>query len=395
MYRTNTVGAIYLTILLFFSSCSMNSYKRFSRGELKVSEFNESISFENLKGLAILPVKINGITYRFLFDSGAPTSISKRLQAEYKFRVIDGGDIKDSEGFKTKIEYVSVDSLQLGEVFFTDQTAFVGDFEKNPILACMNVDGIFGSNTQRFCNWTIDFSQETIQFFSAPVDSDGNFLNFTTDHQYDINLDLELEGATIENITLDYGSNGSISIDENGYDNLETFNIIDTSIVRVGYSQSGISGNVNEIRSKYGRINQVSSIHHAFDSMRVSVRKSRLLGTDILSKAVVTIDWGNHRIWFEDTSTPFDPGKAFGLSLGYSSELGVYVLSVFEGSPGYLQGIRPGFKAIQLGDILMNDLDSYCDYVRSDFSKTERINFKFIDANQDTIQQELRPFIRP
>lgn len=48
---------------------------------------------ELIKGVIIIPVEINGKTYRFLFDTGAINSISDDLQEELGFNVVSTGII--------------------------------------------------------------------------------------------------------------------------------------------------------------------------------------------------------------------------------------------------------------------------------------------------------------
>jgi hypothetical protein len=59
----------------------------------------------------------------------------------------------------------------VGGVAFYNQSCIVVDFDKNPKLKCMQLDGILGSNTMRFCNWRIDFYKQEIGFSNHFVDT--------------------------------------------------------------------------------------------------------------------------------------------------------------------------------------------------------------------------------
>jgi len=49
-------------------------------GEVGLKEFHKTVQTEVKLGLIFVPVEIDGEIHRFLFDSGAPFSISQKLQ---------------------------------------------------------------------------------------------------------------------------------------------------------------------------------------------------------------------------------------------------------------------------------------------------------------------------
>ena len=48
------------------------------------------------------------------------------------FKVISKGHIVDSDKNRTKVNYVQIDTLIIGNIPFVNQTAFVANFESNP-----------------------------------------------------------------------------------------------------------------------------------------------------------------------------------------------------------------------------------------------------------------------
>ena len=104
--------------------------------------FRDTVFIEIHKGLIFLPVIIEGKEYRFLFDSGAPLSISNMLQNNHGFEIVSMGKIIDSDHNRKKVKWSQVDAIHIGDISFTQQTAFIGDFDANPLFKCLKIDGI-------------------------------------------------------------------------------------------------------------------------------------------------------------------------------------------------------------------------------------------------------------
>ena len=148
-----------VSLAIILASCSKPWQETIRYGELSNSSFSETIPFENKLGLAIVKVKIGQEFYDFLFDTGAPLTVSNKLHERFKYKVLSSGGFRDSENQRTTVEYVEVPSILIGKQEFVNQTAVVTNFENNPLIKCLQIDGIIGSNLMRYCNWTIDFSE--------------------------------------------------------------------------------------------------------------------------------------------------------------------------------------------------------------------------------------------
>src|SRR5436305_13422739 len=53
--------------------------ENFFSGSIAESEFNETVHFQSVSGLIVIPVTIHGKVYEFIFDTGAPTIITEEL----------------------------------------------------------------------------------------------------------------------------------------------------------------------------------------------------------------------------------------------------------------------------------------------------------------------------
>ena len=97
----------FMLAILVLSSC-MSSAKLFLRGKSPKETYSEQIPFQRSLGLIILPVKINGNSYRFLFDTGAPMVVSPKLAEAFDMRVVSKKYVHDSSNQRKKQEYVKM-----------------------------------------------------------------------------------------------------------------------------------------------------------------------------------------------------------------------------------------------------------------------------------------------
>ncbi|AZA85950.1 hypothetical protein EG349_03675 [Chryseobacterium shandongense] len=69
----------------------------FEKGEVQLQQPVEKVSLKYENNLPFVEVNINGKTYNFIFDSGAPTVISQAIYKELNLRKKYKRSIKDSD----------------------------------------------------------------------------------------------------------------------------------------------------------------------------------------------------------------------------------------------------------------------------------------------------------
>ncbi len=368
-----------LTFLL--QSCATNWTKAITYGQLNKREFYESIAIEVQNGLVFINTKIKGKNYRFLFDTGAPFSISKELQNQHKYKKLSIGNIKDSEHNRTKVDWVQVDEFTLGGVSFLNQTAFVADFSANPLFKCLNIDGIIGSNVMRHCNWTLDQDNSLLSLSHSSVKEQQEattVVSFSTDYQYNIFIDVAIGKAKITNMLVDYGSNGSLALTDNAFTILDEKGLWDTIFEEGGKSQSGIVGNTNDINRKICFSDSVQIHQLNLHKTLIKTGKTVSIGNGILSKYKVTIDWHQQKLYLQETASSKQPNTYSQFRLGYSEKAGVYVQSVVKNSLAYKKGLKPDMKVLQFGTLNFQGDHTFCDFVQYD--KKGEISLKVLDA---------------
>jgi hypothetical protein len=381
------------SIIFTLQACSPSWSEVIQYGNTSEENFSESIPFTEETGLIILPVTIRGKNYRFILDSGAPTSISHEIQKELSFKKLFNKHIRDSEGHRKKVAYVNIDALELGDISFEKQTAFVGDFTSNPVIECLKIDGIIGSNTMRICNWIINSSERELSFFNSEIDTTGkNYFSspFQIDHQYDILVDLRIGRSKVKNIKVDYGSNGSLSLPESAFSKLKEANILSNTHSVTGQSQTGFLGEVRALDYEISYADSIYLGNCLFEDVKIKSKGKGLLGNQLLGDYVVSIDWRNQQLYFEKNPDIIRSSATFGFSLGLNrSENYVYVQSVIEESTAYKKGIRPLMKVSQIDSIAFDNEDSYCNYVNWMNYNPDSILLVVDDNKRFTIYKEI------
>jgi len=371
--------------LLFFLGCSPSWTEAIKKGKIGKQEFYEKVIIQVENGFIFVPVVIHGKTYKFLFDSGALFSISKKLQKNLNFKAITTGNIVDSDNNKTSVNYVKVDTTHIGAIPFINQTAFVADFEANPILKCLEIDGIIGSNLMRFCNWEIDYQNKQIALIdlvNPTINLKSETVPFKTDNQYNILVDLKIREATVKNMKIDYGSNQIMSFPKNIFNTLKEKEEIKETYIETGEKRSGIVGKAIELKREIALLDSLKFQNLKLNNVKVQTGSSGLIGKDILSRLVVTINWKNLTLLMQPADSVKIDNKSFGLTLGYSDDNKlVHIQSVIKNSTAYNKGVKPGMQVLKLDSLNFVETHTFCDYVDYINKQTNNVTLKLLDES--------------
>ncbi|WP_345989991.1 aspartyl protease family protein [Chryseobacterium sp. Chry.R1] len=147
--KFSTSISILLVIIL---SIQINAQKGiFRNGIVYPKTYNENISFDIESQLIFVYVNIEGKKYKFLVDTGAPTTISNNVKGN--FQLIVRQDITDASGNVEKVDYVSVPKLSLGNLMYKNFAAMRADIG---LFKTLGIDGILGANL--ICKSVWDFN---------------------------------------------------------------------------------------------------------------------------------------------------------------------------------------------------------------------------------------------
>lgn len=368
-------------------SCAVKWTDAIQYGSVTKGSNIEVVNIEIRNKLIIVPITIKGKEYRFLFDTGAPFSISHKLEKNNNFKTVSKGNIVDSDYNRKKVKWVQVDSINVGNVSFKNQTAFVGDFDANPIMKCLRIDGIIGSNIIRHYNWTIDQEKYALSLSSkigTDTREDSFVLPFKTDNQYNIFVDINIGKSSIKNVLVDYGSNGSIALSNEIFTVLQEKNIINKTFIEKGINQSGIIGKPVELNRKISYSDSVRINNLNIENVMLRTGKTVSLGNDFLSRFKLTIDWNNKNLYLLNSDKAIHQTNTAGFRIGSTIEKGIYVQSVMEKSDAYSKGIRPNMKVVKIDSLDFNNGSDFCDYV--DYRLNNQIFLELINSKEETIK---------
>jgi len=352
-------------LIVLFVGCSPKWQDVIQYGSIDKEDFHEILKVELRHGLIIVPIKLKGKTYRFLFDSGAPQSISEELQEEFNFKVVSSGNIKDTDNHRLKVNYVSVDTLHIGSIPFLDQTAFVTSFKSSPMISCLKLDGIIGSNLMRYCNWKIDYAKAELHLSNttqALLKESSIKIPFRPDQQYDINIDLKIGSHTLQNLKVDYGSNGSLSLPNHVFNTLKQKQHFET-FRESGTKQSGLFGKPTDLTREIAYADTLIIGNIEIHNVEFRSGGSGLIGHKILSRFIIIIDWENKFLFLEPVSSSENINDNFGFKAGYTLEKGIYIQSVTEFSDAALKGVIPDMKILRVDELDFTQNQTFCDFV--------------------------------
>ena len=77
-----------LFIISFWINSIFAQGFNFNQGNIEQKNYLQIISYQNINGFLVVPASINGKTYNFLLDTGAPLMISYNLFKELNLPII-------------------------------------------------------------------------------------------------------------------------------------------------------------------------------------------------------------------------------------------------------------------------------------------------------------------
>ncbi len=253
-----------------------------NKGYVEGKVFHDSIKFATAKNLILIPVKIDGQTKNFIFDTGANISLIQRDTITGKIRQVSGAS-KREMGFGDEV----VNSAQIGNINFRDTYAVGGDL-KGLKEQIPDFGGLIGQSIIKKANWLINYPSKSIEVSNRNL-VDNSFqvikIQIENGHPYTfINIDGESYKAII-----DLGSTASLSVPE------------DTPLARVLLDKYKFEENERDIwtiggsqlvKEKVGTTPKISIGSIDFDNVHTDIRNSSKLrlGMKFFEECIIYID---------------------------------------------------------------------------------------------------------
>lgn len=301
----------HFVILLLLSFFTVNSYTQslasLNSGGTDESGYSIVLPCDPNVKIPVVNVEIAGKQYRFLFDTGAGTSISRKLLDEIKPKLMGRVKMGDSEAKSDSMGVYSMPEITLDGVTFKDiPSVFLPDSE---IFVNLGLDGVIGSNLIR--NSVVRFSSpdKTIMITDDPAKFELDKLKSTT-----VNLTPEQSLPIIKTFLVDKGYGDVELLFDSGSSDL--YNIaqrhllffrergmfnegtISEGIGSGNYTFFGPAPDVVKYRLRLPELKVANSTLKNVMIVATTNENSRM-GAALLNYGNVTIDFINKRFYFE------------------------------------------------------------------------------------------------
>lgn len=293
-----------IIIFIFTSNCFGQNFTM-NQGGVQQSGYFSVIPYENVQGMIVIPVEINGKNYRFILDTGAPLSITQKLADELQAKKITTLDVFDQSGKTDSMHVVTVNSLSIGGIEFSGIPALV-DKTGNLIFECFRVDGTVGSNVLR--NSIIQFSSTDK---TVTLTDDYRKLVLHKKHAVKLYLDRSQSSPYLwinfknkkdirEAVLFDSGDDGLYHLSLSHFEVFQKRRIIQSSIEGFGSNSLGMHGAADDTSLYIVTIPQMEVCNVVFNNIRSTTTGGiPSIGSKLFNYGIVTLDYRNKRFYFE------------------------------------------------------------------------------------------------
>lgn len=360
---------LYLFCLsLFLFSCNPVR-KILEGGKLKETSFVEKIPFTFHFGLPIVIVEIEGKTYNFLFDTGAPTVISPELQALLKLEPKTVGKTSDSQSNSSQQAFVKIPSMKIGNLNFENIGATVIDMKKVFEFKCMNLDGIIGANQMEKAIWQIDYRNNIIT-------ASNNISNFNIPKHTEILKFAPRKGQKTPKVMVKIGNKAMKTTFDTGATTdfnfpFETYKSeieFLTGTEAIGSSSSGIYGTNKGAITTYKKIPKftIDNIQIANQIVTFNEGSSAIIGNAFFKNYRLILVWKENKIYMiKELEIKNATLETFGIGLRYINNQPT-IAKIFKGTDADKSGLQIGDKIIAIDDRDVSNL-----------TETEACNYTF------------------
>jgi len=329
--------------------------------QLITKEVSESIPFYySYTGHILVDIVVNNKTYPFLVDSAAGTVVFDNFLQSNPLELIGSMNILDGNGKLIPSKVYHLKQLQLGSSQFKNM--YVNHIPKFPLTCSGGIFGILGRDIMKLLIWQFDFKNQNINLFltknQLPIAKNSFIIpikkSTTTAQLY---LQAKVDSMLIDDITIDTGSNGFLSLNSEDFEN--TYHKR-TKIKGIG--SIGLGG-ASTKETFYSKVNKFCLQDVCVNNLDLDISKnsSKLIGLGFFKNFLTTINWKDQEL----TLSPYDKQnfqfKSFGLKMRYEEEGEVLIVkSLTEDSPPDSLGIELGDTIQSINGIAINSETVFC-----------------------------------
>jgi hypothetical protein len=300
----------FFSALLCLNAAIAQNSKTFNKGEVAQKNYNASVPYKDINGLAIVEVSIKGKSYNFIVDTGALTAISQELYEEFGLKSETSINVSDSSELSQNMKIVTLPPVEVGGIAFKEVPAVVAD--NSFFFQCLGIDGFIGSNMMRNSVVKFSYKDKTVTFTDK-------LKNFSTDKKQSAGLAKDkfqsnpylkvmLKGdgyEIIEYLLFDTGMVGlydlSLTVHESTLKQPGIYNILHHA---KGAFSLGIHGVENQTEHFMLSIPELHFAGTTFKNVTTTTtadNRSRI-GSEILKYGEVIVDYPHRKLYFNPYS---------------------------------------------------------------------------------------------
>lgn len=304
---------LYTLLILSTATLSAQGKKFFKSGEVNLQNPVEKINLRFANDLPFVQVSINGKTYNFLFDTGAPTVISTAVYTELGLEKKHTAKVKDSQKNKQEQIFTILPEMVVDKAVFKNVGAVVMDFSVSE-LSCFKIDGIIGANQMAKLSWKVNYAENSLeaskdltQFNPAGYDI---VIPFSPRTQKTPVVETDLQGKKI-NLTFDTGFSGRLKVTDGAYEAQKALKSVEV----YGTNSVGAYGAGKPAPGYIFRTPALSLGNKSFANEIIATGNASLIGNDFFKNFVFLLDWSGNKIYMKQIKN--EPAKLESFGFGY------------------------------------------------------------------------------
>jgi hypothetical protein len=312
--------AFVFLILLFGSNCFCIAQSfNFNSGGTAAHHYYEEIPYKTINGKLIIQIFLEGQKYNFLFDTGAPVTISQELASKLKVAAIAKDLISDVNGTTDALPIGILPEIKLGALSFKKIPSLIFS---SLLYRCWKIDGVIGSNLLRNSVVSINNRKHTLILTDQPqklkLKAKDAIPMMTNRNQSEPIIKLTLNHKTELYLQFDTGDNSFLRLSEAQMNRLQNTN--NFILLAKGYGASSFGGlGLQDKADKYLIKFPLLSIGSgSFRGVITETQQSGIsgIGSKLLDYGLVTMDFVNSLFYFNpyqptldlnDKQWPFQP----------------------------------------------------------------------------------------